>query len=73
MDGALSRIGEKEVRVSRRLDFGELLAEEMDAGWARVGVVVSGPGGLCDDVRAAVTAAGRKGGTVFELEEEAYS
>ena len=73
MDGALSRIGEKEVRVGRRLDVGGLLAEEVHAGWARVGVVVSGPGGLCDDVRAAVAKAGSKGGTIFELEVEAYS
>ena len=73
LNGALSRVGDKEVRVGRRLDIRGLLTEEMDAGWARVGVVISGPGGLCDDVRAAVAAAGRKGGTVFQLEVEAYS
>lgn len=73
LHGALSRIGVKEVRVGRRLDVRGLLAEEMDAGWARVDVVVLGPGGLCDDVRAAVVAADKKGGTVFEPEVEAYS
>ena len=69
----LSAIAEKDVRVGRRLDLEELLAEEVNAGWHRVGVVVSGPGGLCDDARAAVAAAGRAGKTVFELEVDAYS
>ncbi|KAK0723355.1 ferric reductase-like transmembrane component [Lasiosphaeria miniovina] len=63
----------KEVRVGSRFDVYALIAEEADAGWHRVGVVVSGPGGLCDDVRAAVVAAGRKGKTAFELEVDAYS
>ncbi|KAK3379111.1 ferric reductase-like transmembrane component [Lasiosphaeria ovina] len=66
-------VAAKEVRVGRRFDVDELIADEEDAGWARVGVVVSGPGGLCDSVRAAVAAAGRRGRTVFELEVEAYS
>ncbi|KAK0609455.1 ferric reductase-like transmembrane component [Immersiella caudata] len=69
----LSKVESKEVRVGRRFDVRELIAEEAEAGWERVGVVVSGPGGLCDDVRAAVVAAGRKGKTVFELEVDAYS
>ncbi|KAG6358958.1 hypothetical protein INS49_012478 [Diaporthe citri] len=43
-------------------------------GWRKVGVVVSGPGGICDDVRAAVVAAGRKQATtVFDLEVDAYT
>jgi len=69
----LGGIVDKEVRVGRRLDVVELIEVEAKAGWDRVGVVVSGPGGLCDDVRAAVVAAGRKGKTVFELEVDAYS
>ena len=73
LDGALSGIADKDVRVGRRLNIPELLAEEIDCRWPKVGVVVSGPGGLCDDVRAAVAAAGKKGNTVFELEVEAYS
>jgi hypothetical protein len=28
--------------------------ERKKAGWRRIGIVVCGPGGLCDDVRAAV-------------------
>lgn len=66
-------VGAKEVRIGRRFDVGELISEEAERGWDRVGVVVSGPGSLCDDVRAAVVKAGRKGKTVFELEIDAYS
>jgi len=72
---ALAGVVERDVRVGRRLDIARLIAEEVEAGWGRVGVVVSGPGGLCDDVRAAVAAAGKtaSGRTVFELEVDAYS
>jgi hypothetical protein len=51
----------------------QILAEEITAGWERVGVLVSRPSELCDDVRAAVVAAGKFGKTQFELEVEAYS
>jgi hypothetical protein len=36
-------------------------------------MVVSGPGGLCDDVRASVAKNTKNGKTEFELEVEAYS
>ena len=49
MDSVLKEIHEKNVRVGRRLNLTELLTEEADSGWDRIGVVVSGPGGLCDD------------------------
>jgi NAD(P)H-flavin reductase len=73
LDGALGVIADKDIRIGNRVDVGQLLAEEMKAGWEKVGVVVSGPGGLCDDIRAAVVAAGNLGKTEFELEVEAYS
>jgi hypothetical protein len=73
MDGVVSRVAERDIRIGSRLNFDGLLGQEMDAGWRKVGVVVSGPGSLCDEVRAAVAAAGRKGRTVFELEVDAYS
>ncbi|KAK0701275.1 ferric reductase-like transmembrane component [Lasiosphaeris hirsuta] len=69
----LSGVSSKEVYVGSRLDIYKLVYDEADSGWGRIGVVASGPGGFCDDVRAAVTAAGRKGTTVFELEIDAYS
>ncbi|KAK4176575.1 putative ferric reductase transmembrane component [Triangularia setosa] len=70
--GVLSK-AEKHVRVGRRLNIAHLLEEEAEAGYTKVGIVVSGPGGLCDDVRAAVVVAGKKAGTVFELDVDAYS
>ena len=72
-EGPLSRVQEKDVRVGSRLDFDSLLAQEVDAGWKKVGIVVSGPGSFCDGVRAAVVAAGKKGRTEFELEVDAYT
>jgi hypothetical protein len=69
----LGGVADKEVRVGRRFNVDELVDGEAVAGWERVGVVVSGPGSLCDDVRAAVAAAGRRAKTVFELEVDAYS
>ena len=73
MDGVLSGVCEKDVRVGRRLDVRALLSEEVHSGWAKIGVVACGPGGLCDDVRAAVAAAGKKEKAIFELEVDAYS
>ncbi|KAI9770291.1 MAG: hypothetical protein M1840_003450 [Geoglossum simile] len=73
VDGVLSRVSEKDVRVGQRLDIGALLSQEVHSGWAKIGVVACGPGGLCDDVRAAVVAAGKKDKAIFELEVEAYS
>jgi len=73
LEGTLHKLAEKHVKVGGRFNIQHLLADEMDLGWSRVGVIVSGPGGLCDDVRAAVALAGRKGGAVFELEVDAYS
>lgn len=73
LDGALSAVADKEVRIGDRLDVRQLLVGEIKAGWERVGVVVCGPGGLCDDVRAAVAAAARHGRTEFELEVDAHS
>ncbi|KAI1104975.1 ferric reductase like transmembrane component-domain-containing protein [Jackrogersella minutella] len=70
---ALSNIAEKEVLVGRRLDVDALLKQEVQAGWKRIGVVVCGPGELCDAVREAVVVLGRKEKTVFELEVDAFS
>ncbi|KAF1984279.1 hypothetical protein K402DRAFT_406240 [Aulographum hederae CBS 113979] len=69
----LKGIRERDVRVGERFDVGGLLEEEVRAGWGRIGVVVCGPGGLCDDVRAEVVRKGREGVTRFELEVDAFS
>ncbi|KAF1813119.1 ferric reductase transmembrane component 4 [Eremomyces bilateralis CBS 781.70] len=64
---------EKEVRLGKRFVAEEVLNSEIEAGWKRIGVVVCGPPGLCDDVRAAVVRAGRAGKTEIELEVDAFS
>ncbi|KAG8168966.1 hypothetical protein KVR01_001715 [Diaporthe batatas] len=74
LDGAFDRVVDRTVVVGSRLDVVGLLAHEVECGGRKVGIVVSGPGGLCDDVRAAVIAAGRKqSATVFDLEVDAYT
>jgi len=73
LEPVLKGVAEKEVKVGARLDVRALLAQEVQAGWKKIGVVVCGPGGLCDDVRAAVVVEGKKGGALFELEVDAFS
>jgi hypothetical protein len=73
LEGVVKSVGEREVKVGERLNVNALLREEVRMGWGRVGVVVCGPGGLCDDVRAEVARLGRHEKTVFELEVDAFS
>ena len=69
----LENIADREIRISDRLNVETLLRQEIATGYERVGVVVCGPGGLCDDVRALVSRLGRHEKTVFELEVDAFS
>lgn len=69
----LDVVTDKQILIGRRLDVKALLMSEVQAGWKRVGVVVCGPGGLCDTVRAEVAHLGRHEKTVFELEVDAFS
>ena len=69
----LSGVLTKEIKVGLRFNIVELLAEEEIAGWSRIGVVVCGPRGLCDDARAAVVVAGQRRKTIFELQTDAFS
>ncbi|PTB77024.1 ferric reductase-like transmembrane component [Trichoderma longibrachiatum ATCC 18648] len=73
--GALetSSITQKDIRIGSRFNVVEVIDEEASVGWHKVGVIVSGPGSLCDEVRAAVSLAGRAGPTKFHLEVDAYS
>ncbi|KAL6856719.1 ferric reductase-like transmembrane component [Trichoderma novae-zelandiae] len=73
--GALdtSSITRNDIRIGGRFNVIEVIDEEARVGWHKVGVIVSGPGSLCDDVRAAVSLAGRAGQTKFRLEVDAYS
>jgi hypothetical protein len=72
LEPALSSIADKIVMVGQRLDIEALLAHEIEIGWNKVGVVVCGPPGLCDDVRSAVVRFGKREKTVFELEVDAF-
>ncbi|KAK0627429.1 ferric-chelate reductase [Immersiella caudata] len=70
----LRGLPEAEVRVGARLDLEALLAAEVAAGWARVGVVCCGPAGMCDDVRADVARLGRENpGVALELEVDSFA
>lgn len=72
-DDALSSLGEKDVRIGQRFDITTLISQEAQAGWSKIGVVICGPSGLCDDVRTAVVAIGKKEKVIFELEVDTYS
>jgi len=73
LNPALDNLTDKTVLVGQRIDIDSLLSYEAERGWKRIGVVVCGPGALCDDVRAAVTRIGRQRKAVFELEVDAFS
>lgn len=73
MDVALGGVADKQVVVGERLDIDALLKSEAQAGYGKVGVVVCGPAEMCDVVRAKVSAHGRAGKTIFELEVDAFS
>lgn len=65
---------ERVVRVGGRVDVEGVLGRVGDYEEGRVGVVVCGPGGLCDRVRAAVVEVGRgRGRKGWELEVCAFS
>ncbi|KAJ3052150.1 hypothetical protein HK097_006822 [Rhizophlyctis rosea] len=73
IDGAIASVREKQVLVGERLNLEELVKNEVKSGYGKVGVVVCGPGGMCDEVRALVAGIARSSKTVFELEVDAYS
>ncbi|KAF3047062.1 hypothetical protein E8E12_010925 [Didymella heteroderae] len=70
----LEGLREKTISVGVRLDVKGLLEREENEGWSRIGVVVCGPGGLCDGVRDIVSKRARTSGkTRWELDVEAFS
>lgn len=69
----LGGVAEKHVRVGERLDVDGLLAREEAEGWDRIGVVVCGPGGLCDEVRSVVSRRASQGKARWELDVDAFS
>ena len=73
LSDVLQGLREKDVRVGDRLDVAGMLEREEAEGWKRIGVVVCGPGSLCDDVRRLVAKKARSGGAAWELDVEAFS
>lgn len=70
----LEGVREKHVRVGERFDIDAVLEQEQGEGWDRIGVVVCGPGGLCDEVRNVVSRRARQTSeTRWELDVEAFS
>ncbi|KAK5059984.1 hypothetical protein LTR84_009867 [Exophiala bonariae] len=73
LQSALHGVGQKDILINQRIDVESLLFAEVQAGYKSIGVVVCGPGGLCDDVRAVVARLGRHEKTIFELEVDTFS
>lgn len=70
----LAGLRDKTISIGERLDIDGLLRDEQIKGYGKVAVVVCGPGGMCDAVRAQVAGLARAGGsTVWELEVLAFS
>ncbi|RFU76500.1 ferric-chelate reductase fre2 [Trichoderma arundinaceum] len=71
----LDELNEKEIFIGCRLDINSLLRDEANVGWSKIAVVVCGPAGMCDDVRAAVSRIGieKAGVCSFELEVDAFA
>lgn len=73
LSDVLADVPEKDIKIGARLDFARILQHEVESGWEKVGVVLCGPNGLCDDARVEVIEAGKAGKTVLELSVDAYS
>jgi predicted ferric reductase len=68
-------IAERDVRVGERFVMSEVLEREVETlgGKGSLGVVVCGPGGMCDELRAAVVQVSRRGDVVIDLHVEAFA
>lgn len=64
---------DRHVVVGNRMDIGRVIEDEVRDGWGLIGVLVCGPGGMCDDVRKEVVRLGRITATRFELQVEAFA
>lgn len=64
---------EHNIIVNQRLNITELIQCEVANGWRDIGIVVCGPGALCDDVRRETVRIGNESGVKFELDVDAFS
>jgi hypothetical protein len=60
--GILDTIADKKMKIGSWLNVAQLLSDEAEASWDRVGVVVSGSGELCNVARQAVVDMARRDG-----------
>jgi predicted ferric reductase len=64
---------EQDIVTGKRLNLAGLLEKEVGGGWKDVGVVVCGPGGMCDTVRQEVVRVSKESKVRIELDVEAFS
>jgi predicted ferric reductase len=64
---------EQDIVIGKRLDLSMLLEKEVAAGWKDIGVVVCGPGSMCDDLRREVVRVSKAQKVRIELDVEAFS
>ena len=64
---------ENDIVTGGRLDLEGLLNKEVGAGWKDIGVVVCGPGGMCDEVRQLVVRISKESKVNIELDVEAFA
>jgi len=64
---------EQDIVIGKRLDLAVLLEKEVAAGWKDIGVVVCGPGSMCDDLRREVVRVSKAQKVKIELDVEAFS
>lgn len=62
-----------DITVGGRVDVPAVLEAEVAAVWKDVGVLVCGPGGMCDEVRKVVVRLSKEKGVRIELDVEAFT
>jgi predicted ferric reductase len=64
---------ESNILVNQRLNVTEVIQSEVRNGWIDIGIVVCGPGALCDDVRREAVRIAGDSGVKIELDVDAFS
>lgn len=64
---------EQDIVVGKRLNIADLIEKEVEGGWKDVGVVVCGPGEMCDVLRREVVRVSKEKKVKIELDVEAFS
>jgi hypothetical protein len=64
---------ESNILVNQRLNITEIINSEVRNGWTDIGIVVCGPGSLCDDVRREAVRIAGDSSVKIELDVDAFS